>query len=55
MSIDQLLHKIEAAISTVLIQDGAYTGSLTLEIHFKDGVPKDIIKQVERTRTKINN
>lgn len=50
---DALLRQIEAIISKLLAEEPLYTGSLGFEIHFKDGEPRDIIKQVERTRIKI--
>jgi len=53
LNLEQLLKKLEAALAALLVTEPNFTGSLSLEMHFKDGQAKDIIKQVERNRVKV--
>ena len=50
---EQLIKKIEAAIATLMIRRPKFTGSLKLTVNFRDGQPKDFVKETERERVKI--
>lgn len=50
-----LLKQIESAFDTLLKREPKFTGSLTLQVNFQEGVAKDIIKTVERSRELISS
>lgn len=54
MNLDSLLKQVEHSIKEVLTGRQNFTGSLSLQINFQDGIPKDIMKTIERQREKIN-
>ena len=55
MNLEKLLEQIQNGLEILIKREPNFTGSLTLEVHFKDGKAKDVVKQVESTRTKIDN
>lgn len=50
---EQLIKKIEAAVATLLAREPLFTGSLTIQANFYKGQAKDFVKEIERSREKI--
>jgi hypothetical protein len=53
MNIEVLTKHVESIIMSLMMREPKFTGSLTLQLNFFDGKPKDIVKEIERKREKI--
>lgn len=54
LNLEKFLHQIEQSIKEVLVGRSDFTGSLTLTVNFLDGEAKDLIREVERQRIKVD-
>lgn len=53
MNLTALLDEIKNGLEMLLKREPAFTGSLTLEVHFQNGKAKEVVKSVEKTRHKL--
>jgi hypothetical protein len=53
MNTEQLLKVIEASVTTLLVRNPEFTGSLTFQCNFLKGKPQDVLKTIEKTRERL--
>lgn len=55
MDLQQLLNQIEAILAAKLAHEPMFTGSWGVMVNFQNGVPRDIIKEFEKSRELVTS